>query len=1681
MTDVSSVNGVANVNGAAASTAPAKKRLSVERIYQKKTQLEHILIRPDTYIGSVSRTTTMMWVFDKEREAMVQKEITYTPGLYKIFDEILVNAADNKIRDPTMNCIRIDIKPAENLIRVWNNGAGIPVVHHKVENMYVPSLIFGHLLTSSNYDDTEQKVTGGRNGYGAKLCNIFSKRFVVETSSKENKKCFKQTWLDNMTKTSEPKINPNSGEDFTCVSFYPDLERFGMAELDADTVALFERRAYDVAASTRGVKVFLNGQRIPIRSFKDYIDLYLKGKGEDGDSVPVVYESVNPRWEIAVAPSSVGFQQVSFVNSIATTKGGKHVDYIADQVVGKLIDIVKKKSGKSGVSIKNFQIRSHMWVFINCLVVNPTFDSQTKEFMSLEAKHFGSTCQLTEKFINQVSKSGIVESVLSWVRFKAQEKMDKQCHKSKHAKLKGIPKLDDANDAGTRNSQHCTLILTEGDSAKSLAVAGLGVVGRDRYGVFPLRGKLLNVREAPTRQIMENAEINNLIKILGLQYKNKYESQDSVANLRYGKIMIMTDQDQDGSHIKGLLISFIHHNWPNLLRHSFLEQFITPIVKVFKGKQEIAFYSIPEFEEWQKSTPNWHTWRVKYYKGLGTSTSKEAKEYFSDMARHRIRFRYSGPDDDSGIMLAFNKNKINERKQWLTTWMEEKRRRTELGLPEDYLYGAGTHAITYHDFIHKELVLFSNMDNERSIPSLVDGLKPGQRKVMFTCLKRNQVKEIKVAQLCGAVAEMSSYHHGEVSLMGTIIGLAQDFVGSNNLNLLMPYGQFGTRLAGGKDSASARYIFTALSPLTRKIFHENDDAILNYLFEDNQKIEPAWYIPVIPMVLINGAEGIGTGWSTKIPNYDTNEVIANLRRMLDGVEPLPMLPSYRGYRGKIVEVGENRYVLFGEIAVLDDQTVEITELPAKTWTQWYKETVLEPMLNGTEKVPVSIRHVWQFYCLLQALSFSHTVNDYKEYHTDVTVRFVVQMTPEKLREAESMGLHKFFKLAVPMTTNSMVLFDHAGCLKRYTSAQEILRSFYALRLEWYDKRKAFMEGMLSAEARRLENQARFVMEKIGGVITIENRSKRDLVSLLRGRHYDPDPVRAWKECIDKLAAIEEAAAARRQAGEPVDEVEGSDGSGDVAVDEDVARGAADYNYILGMPLWSLSKERKEDLLAQRDKKQAELATLMKKTNKDLWREDLDELEAAIKKYEAERQKDLEDLISAAEKKVAKQATSQLKGGRSSASKGAAAALTKGMRQTRPDPLGRRVEPVVDPELTKKAEAQLCREAKKKAAAAASGGRAAEGTPNFVCPLSPFYDFLADLDDEDSQFGGNAPQPLFNRLSGTVDPEDGSTALSTLASAQPSKRGGSVGARGGGRARGKGSLTGVKRSPAKKYRQKKLTFDSSEDENDDDDVSDDASDVSEFAPFKKGTGDDGPGMSLAERVRSQPPRRTAAATTKKYNFDDSEGDEDEGKSSEEEVFTAVDHGQGDKMINLNSPANQPSSSTTTQSQTDATENPKSGATAWPISHKESATVAPKKPSARSGRVGGSRRGTSARGSGGGQKGGAKHARSAGTKRVVEETDSDASGGNKKKDDDADGIFVPDSPVAPPRAKAARSAQRKVQYFFDSDSDEVVEVSSVSGKGADSANESNIKPKRRVAVWGAKRKRLNSDSDEDYVPE
>jgi DNA topoisomerase-2 len=781
---------------------PKPKKKGATDQYQKLTQLEHILIRPDTYIGSVEMTTEQMWAFNSETESMENRKVSFVPGLYKIFDEILVNAADNKQRDKNMNELRVEVSREDGMISVKNNGRGIPVEMHDKEGIWIPEMIFGHLLTSSNYDDDEAKVTGGRNGYGAKLTNIYSTEFTLETVDSKSKQRYRQTWTQNMSKMGKAKIDKVKGDDYTKITFKPDFSKFGMEEMDDDFEALVKRRVYDMAGTCTGIKVFLNGERIKINKFKQYMEMYTKAiKTEniaDNGSAPeqvILTDNPHERWEIGFAVSDGSFQQVSFVNSIATTHGGTHVNFVADQIIDKLEEIVMKKN-KGGAKLKKAQIKNHIFLFVNCLIVNPAFASQTKEQLTTKPSAFGSKPQVTEKFLKAIANTEAVTNIIHF----AQQKADKILSKSDGNRRQRMnnSKLTDANKAGTKDGYKCTLILTEGDSASLLALAGRAVVNPDLFGVFPLRGKMLNVRDASIDQISKNAEIQNIKKFMGLQHKKDYSDTKA---LRYGHLMIMTDQDHDGSHIKGLLINFLQVQFPSLLKlPGFLMEFITPIVKVWKGdvkkpKGKRDFFTMPEYDNWKKEPGHQHGWDHKYFKGLGTSDTTDAEIYFADLDKHLKEFHTMQEGEPELIDLAFSKKKADARKGWLQEFK-----------PGTYLDMSSTDKITYNDFINKELILFSMADNQRSIPSVIDGFKPGQRKVLYTCFRRNLKKDVKVVELAGSVSGLTAYSYGETSLQQTIVGLAQNFVGSNNINCLEPSGNFGSRLQ------PARVIFILDSP-----------------------------------------------------------------------------------------------------------------------------------------------------------------------------------------------------------------------------------------------------------------------------------------------------------------------------------------------------------------------------------------------------------------------------------------------------------------------------------------------------------------------------------------------------------------------------------------------------------------------------------------------------------------------------------------------------------------------------------------------------------------------------------------------------------------------------------------------------------------------------------------------------
>ena len=1113
--------------------------------YDKKTPREHVLIRPDTYIGDIEAITEPMWIYKDNK--MVKESITYIAGFLKIFDELIVNARDAAENDKTCDTIKIEYNIEENYISVFNNGDnGIPIDEHPEHKMLVPSMIFGELLTSSNYDDDEKRTTGGRNGYGAKLANIFSNKFTVEIVDGKRKKHYIQTWKDNMSVVEPPIVTTNKAlKSFVKITFYPDLKRFKLDNLENNHYELFYRRTVDIAGVSNGkLKVYFNENKIQTNTFKSYVELYYPEEE--------IFFDPHERWSIGcIYKRDNGGDVISFVNSISTYRGGTHCSHVIDNLIKILInDFIKKK--EKDIKVTPSLLKENLVFFINSTIENPAFSSQTKDTLTTKIEKFGSKYEPSQVFLKKLAKCGIVEQIIQLVKFKENNNLKKTDGK-KLVKIDGIPKLEDANKAGTKESEECTLILTEGDSAKAFAMAGLGVVGRDYFGVFPLKGKLLNVREAPAKQLSDNEEINNLKRIVGFKHGIDYMIDSNFKQLRYGRIMILTDSDVDGAHIKGLFMNFIHCVWPSLLkRKNFITSLSTPIVKATKGKDIITFYNLSEYEEWKQSDKS-KGYKPKYYKGLGTSTSDEAKEYFVEIEDKLINYFWQSvqigfekqediidDNDDDAITLAFDKTRADDRKDWLMNY------------DKNAIIKYENKNISFYDFIHYDLKHFSNDDNSRSIPSLIDGLKPSQRKILYGAFLRGLEKdEVKVAQLAGFVSDKAAYHHGEMSLTGAIVGMAQNFVGSNNINILKPNGQFGSRLKGGKDAASARYIWTMFEVLTSKIFMNDDIPILNHQDDDGLPIEPETYAPIIPMILVNGTKGIGTGFSTTIPPFNPKDIIKNIRNKLDNKPYETLTPYWQGFEGFINQIDDSNYEVYGSWTIKNN-TLIITELPVGEWTSDYKE-FLEKMLEDTDKKDTKTK---------KPIKKDNPFLGYNDNNTDMKVHFELEFEDGYLENAKD--IEKTFHLVKKISIGNMHLHDRFGIIKRYETVKDILDDYYEVRLELYQKRKDHKLDSLKSQLLLINNKVRFILLIVENKLDVRNKKKAEI-----------------EENIEK---------------------------------HNFPKYEDSYNYLLSMQIYNLTYEKIEELKKQENEKQTEYNMLIDMTPQQLWTLDLDDFEKAYDKW-----------------------------------------------------------------------------------------------------------------------------------------------------------------------------------------------------------------------------------------------------------------------------------------------------------------------------------------------------------------------------------------------------------------------------------------------------------------------------------
>lgn len=1011
-----------------------------------------MLERPNTYIGATRTITVNDFFYESSTNSFTWKEgVPYNEGLVKLVNELIDNAVDNSLvsTNPTT---KIFVEMNGGVFKISNNGESIPCIPMEGSDRLIPEVIFGEMFSGSNYGEGD-RVGAGTNGIGAKACNIFSTKFKVVVRDEVVGKTFVGEWVDNMGRMITSKLmdkNPLKKGIATEVTFSPDTKYFENTTIEQMEPWILTRLV-QVSHTTKNVlKVYYNGKMMPGGSFKHFIKLF-PGKHAVG-------ESEVDCLTYGVGVSTTGeFNHSSYVNNLRTTSNDStHTKFIHTKVVSVIKDFFSKKSKGSSSNLTNGMISSKLHVFVNIHVPSPEFSSQTK--VKLTSPLATKNIEL-KGLIGLLKKGGVLEEIEQSLVNKSMKTLGKQLNGSKKSNVV-VDKYDSAKWAGTNKSHLCTLFIVEGDSAKTMVTTGMSVIGRESNGVFPIRGKLMNVRGAQMEKIGNNEEIKSIMKILGLKVGCSYETVEEFKTLRYGKICILADADLDGHHITSLLLNFILTMFPNLvIKHNFVVRFVTPIIKcIRKSHPTLFFFNSTEYSTWASNNDT-SKYQIIHLKGLGTSERTDTIQYFKESSeKHMKQFLADNTTTPEYTDNIFNPKKSNWRKEWLSS--------PTRGGELDYSQAS----FKIDDFYDTEMFQFSKSDILRSIPSVVDGLKKSQRQVLFGSFyhfEKTGNKQYKVAQLAGVVAAHAKYAHGEVSLQDCIVGMAQTFSGSNNITLLENKGAFGSRLMNGKDAASPRYIYTCLTSEARKLFPKEDDPILDWRTEEGQTVEPHFYVPTVPLILINGTSGIATGYSTEIPAFNIADIVKMIRDRLNGVEPTEPLPWYKDYTAnELTEDTPTKWIFRGKWHKSGPKTITITELPIGYSIDGYKANVLNKLQASGVLDSVEVCH-----------RDENTPNFVIKFNSDVPV------DPENV-----------LKLTKSTSKSCLNLLDAEGVIKTHTSILSILDDWLKVRLEYSEKRRNHLINNAKLKLKDIEMKMKFIRHVVNGEIVLIKMSKDGIVN-----------------------------------------------------------------------------------------------------------------------------------------------------------------------------------------------------------------------------------------------------------------------------------------------------------------------------------------------------------------------------------------------------------------------------------------------------------------------------------------------------------------------------------------------------------------------------------------------------------
>jgi DNA topoisomerase-2 len=1045
----------------------------------------HIYQLPDTYAGSTSLIPRVMYVtYPTEDNSRIVRRVqdTLPQVLERIFLEVLTNATDNALRsrqhkiDP--GCI--DISMDNQKISIYNEGIPIPVEQNTQTSLMAPEMIFGMLLTSSNYDNSKDRIGCGKNGYGAKLTNIFSSYFSVEVMDATRSLHYFQSWNNNMNNRSDPTIQScTSDRSYVRITYVADFQRFNMAEYTSASFALFERHCCD-ASYTCGAPVIFNGYRYEANTMKKLVKYYFPTRSN------VMYYT-SDEIDVALIDSAEGEDTcdnglaISFVNGMTTPDGGVHVNAVTKEFTSRIVKTLNdnEKLIKHKIKVTNRNVKEHISIIVSARILNPVFSSQTKtKLESPEPK----IKDIPESKLKTMSKWNIAKRLVEDVTKKIEKHTNKsnRGRKSKHVELL---ELEDANMAGTKNSHACTLYITEGKSAMGYAVSFISMMknGRDIYGILPLRGKPKNMMTATgldLLDLLDNKELNSLVTALGLKNNVDYRDNKMFNTLRYGRIVIMADSDDDGKHIVGLVLNLFWCLYPTLLyRNDFIYFLRTPIMRIYLSKSKLAFYTDSEYKEWLKRVDPKvvKTARIKYCKGLGSSSDADIKD---DMIASQniggtglvvscVVNEHTRP----ALELAFSDKNADIRKKWIADVDFTQ------PIPSTQL------AVPISDFIYHEFVEYSRTSVVRSIPHLLDGMKESQRKIVHGILnkwkvytKKANYKAEKVIRFASFVSERTAYKHGETSLCKAIIHMAQSFTGSNNLPFFNGEGQFGTRNKMGKDASNERYISVSPAWWLPYIIRKEDEPLLTTVVDEDKECEPQHYLPILPLSLLNGVKGIATGHSTDILSHHIFDILQWLYTRLGASDKeVLMKPYFTGYTGK-VEITQSKNGKYSVVTTgtytLQNNMVVVTEIPVTTSIHDYSEFLAQLLKDG---------HITDF-----------NNNSTK----DRPLFYIAGLTGENTNP-------KFLKLTSTIGYSNIVALDPTNLSPIiYNDNIKFLEAFVQHRLPYFEKRKNYQLSSLQNKIDENERKLKLISLVVNGYIKLYDTGDDELEQQLQSYGYE---------------------------------------------------------------------------------------------------------------------------------------------------------------------------------------------------------------------------------------------------------------------------------------------------------------------------------------------------------------------------------------------------------------------------------------------------------------------------------------------------------------------------------------------------------------------------------------------------